>query len=290
MTTALVCLMKNEDRHFEEWIGYHLSIGFDKVIVMCNDWDPGDNQFSGDCRVLFFRANGEKVQVKAYTTMFRAIKDSYDFIMFLDADEFLYLNKHNNVKELFAEYEDEYAVSFNQLEFGNSGKEHINEFKYSLVKEFNHCKKEIDKHVKTAYNAKRLRSTWIFDALSKKSRNLAEEAIIGPHVFEVRDKLEVICSTTANKKAGLFYCVYKPKEDDDVPLVYHYKWKTLDEWNERIGRGDAFYGSKDTIDKLVEDKKFKRETYKGDANELENNKLIDWINSRRDASRVLPNA
>ena len=43
MTTALVCIMKNEDRHFEEWIGYHLSIGFDKVIVMCNDWDPGDN-------------------------------------------------------------------------------------------------------------------------------------------------------------------------------------------------------------------------------------------------------
>lgn len=33
MKTALVCIAKNEDNYIDEWIEYHLMLGFDRIFV-----------------------------------------------------------------------------------------------------------------------------------------------------------------------------------------------------------------------------------------------------------------
>jgi len=39
MTTALVCIAKNEDHYIEEWIAYHLKLGFDHIFIYAYNWE-----------------------------------------------------------------------------------------------------------------------------------------------------------------------------------------------------------------------------------------------------------
>lgn len=51
---ALVCIAKDEDLYIDEWIKYHLHIGFDKIYVYRNDW-----QYSNDIgRVIWLDMPG----------------------------------------------------------------------------------------------------------------------------------------------------------------------------------------------------------------------------------------
>ena len=38
MRTALVCIAKNEDNYLDEWIKYHLKLGFSEIFVYQNNW------------------------------------------------------------------------------------------------------------------------------------------------------------------------------------------------------------------------------------------------------------
>jgi hypothetical protein len=35
---ALVCMAKNEDYYLQEWINYHLKLGFDGIHIFQNNW------------------------------------------------------------------------------------------------------------------------------------------------------------------------------------------------------------------------------------------------------------
>ena len=36
---AICCIAKDEDKYIDEWIEYHLGLGFDKIYVFRDDWD-----------------------------------------------------------------------------------------------------------------------------------------------------------------------------------------------------------------------------------------------------------
>ena len=38
MKIALVCIAKNEDDYIEEWVNYHLKLGFSKIFIYENNW------------------------------------------------------------------------------------------------------------------------------------------------------------------------------------------------------------------------------------------------------------
>ena len=38
MDVALVCIAKNEDNYIQEWIDYHLKLGFNDIHIFQNDW------------------------------------------------------------------------------------------------------------------------------------------------------------------------------------------------------------------------------------------------------------
>ena len=54
---ALVCFAKNEDLYLQEWIDYHIKLGFDDIHVFQNDWrfkDPKPNE-----KVYFHEYDGK---------------------------------------------------------------------------------------------------------------------------------------------------------------------------------------------------------------------------------------
>lgn len=61
MKKAIICIAKNEDLYIDEWIQYHLKIGFDRVFVYQNNWRYiGDKNVYAD-KVEWIDFDGESM-------------------------------------------------------------------------------------------------------------------------------------------------------------------------------------------------------------------------------------
>jgi hypothetical protein len=110
---ALVCVAKEEDYYLQEWIDYHLLIGFDDIHIFQNNWrfkNPIEND-----KVHFHEWDYETVenekpiweknlQAKCYTDFGINYCDEYEWAAFFDVDEFLVLKEYDDVKEFINDY------------------------------------------------------------------------------------------------------------------------------------------------------------------------------------------
>lgn len=118
MRTALFCIAKDEDRYIEEWVNYHLKLGFDDIYIACDRWTPwiiGLERLEVHRLVIKI---DPPVQVSAYGTFMNQFREKFDYIAFFDVDEFLVLKNHTNVKDFLAEKN--CSVGINWALFGDS--------------------------------------------------------------------------------------------------------------------------------------------------------------------------
>jgi hypothetical protein len=143
MKTALVCIAKNEDHYIQEWIDYHLKLGFDKIIIYQNNW-----RWSGETEnVIKIDFDGELKQTPSYNHFIEHNLNNYDWVAFFDVDEFLVLKKHNSIVEFLNDYNDYEAVGINWALFGNNGHNKILD-DYSVIKRFTKRQSSVNPHVK----------------------------------------------------------------------------------------------------------------------------------------------
>ncbi len=103
---ALCCIAKCENDYILEFVDYYFSIGVDKIYIYDNNAVDGeslqdvmfDYVSKGKCEIINFR--GKKVcQLAAYQDCYDKHSKEFGWIMFFDCDEFLVLNKHDNLRE-----------------------------------------------------------------------------------------------------------------------------------------------------------------------------------------------
>ncbi len=207
MKVALVCIAKNEDNYINEWINYHLKIGFDDIFVYKNDWD------FNICRqnVFEYQLNGRNKQIESYNLFINTYKNSYDYAAFFDVDEFLVLHKHKNIQELIKDYGDFNALAFNWVLFGNNGLEKVDNNNYSVLKRFTKRQKNVNQHVKILVNL---------------SKNL---------VMDIHNCNLSAIDTRFNEFSGPF----NPNGSIEIAQLNHYFCKTMPEYIEKISRGRA---------------------------------------------------
>ena len=105
--SALVCIAKDEDNYINEWIDYHLRLGFDRIFVYCNDWDwfiPTKYKITNKVEKITF--NGDKKQVPAYDDFISKYYKDFDFACFIDIDEFVVLKRWKNINTCLSGYLD----------------------------------------------------------------------------------------------------------------------------------------------------------------------------------------
>lgn len=107
---ALCCIQKQEAPYIEEFVRRHLDIGFDKIVIYDDD-DSDDCIISelpyikqqinaGTLRII--RCHGIPCpQPFVYRDFYSRF--SPEWVMFLDVDEFLVLNKHKTVREFVSD-------------------------------------------------------------------------------------------------------------------------------------------------------------------------------------------
>lgn len=132
---ALVCIAKDEDNYIEEWLNYHLKMGFDKVYVYCNDWSWEVPKKYGD-KVIAIPFNGLKKQVASYDNFLELYRDKYNFAAFIDVDEFIVLKQAENIKQAMYNYRDVACLRLPIRTFGNNGLDKVVSNNYAVIDRF----------------------------------------------------------------------------------------------------------------------------------------------------------
>ena len=120
LRTAVCCIVKNEPIYYlKEFIYHHLSIGFDKIFIYDNNdidntYSDLEKEFSDKLDIITFK--GKCKQFDAYIDCTNKNKDSYDWIAYIDSDEFIEVER-NSIKDILRDI-DAPALGLNWQMFG----------------------------------------------------------------------------------------------------------------------------------------------------------------------------
>lgn len=252
LKSCLVAIAKDEDRYIDEWLEYHLKIGFDRIFVIRNNWEYAPNVVDERIVLLDDNSNDMYTQPRAYTTFLCSHCVDFEWMAFWDIDEFVVLKKHKNINDFLNDYDKFYAVGLNWRLFGDNGISYDKK-NNSVLKRFTKCGKSFAPEVKTIVHTKLTGERVYKDIHHMKSPiggmvNVMDTPFSGP--FNNNDFDEIL----------------------NVAYLNHYRTKTREECMEKCRRNDAgFSGVMHYV------KNFEREYDKHNLNEVEDFSARDFL-------------
>lgn len=143
---CLLSVNVKDEHNLDEWIRYHLLLGFDHILIW-DDYSQPPVQHS-DAKITILRQHSKKNDYMTDSAAF-AKRHHYDWIMHLDADEYLYLGVNVRLNDFMRSYadHDKMVILFPWTVFGSN---HINvlEPKGSCLRPFTKCANKTHKYVK----------------------------------------------------------------------------------------------------------------------------------------------
>lgn len=230
MQTAICCIAKCENNYLREWVDYHLALGFSRIFIYDNNDVDGERiepLFEDNKQVTILDCRGEKAyQNKAYTQFYKMYGNDFDWIAFIDVDEFITFSEKSGLKNIedFLGRFDEKAqvIHLNWMCFGDNGIVDLGDYnvlgRFTIPLDFDKKVKydfPENNHVKSIFRGK-LRS---------------DNIIIGAHTFDVGE-FQVVDSR-GNVCDNSFFLPY----DFSIAYVRHYVTKTIIEWILKKSRG-----------------------------------------------------
>ena len=129
MKTLLAGIAKLENSYVREWVIYHLNLGFDHIIIGDNNEPDGESLLdpisdlinAGFVDAINCRSK-EITQMTLYQYIYDNYSKDYDWTMFLDIDEFLFLEKDKTVNEYLSRevFNDFNSIKINWKIMGDS--------------------------------------------------------------------------------------------------------------------------------------------------------------------------
>lgn len=138
MKTAICAIIKDEHRFLEEWIEWHLGLGFDAIHLFEDKGSKSHEEICEKYSNVYLRRYEDDEQVqellawqgnsgrqkKLYEWFMENYKDKYDWVAFIDLDEFITFADGYKLDMLLEEFKPYPAVLLNWKIMGASG--HIN--------------------------------------------------------------------------------------------------------------------------------------------------------------------
>ena len=237
-TKAVVCsIQTKEDAYIDEWVDYHLSIGFEKIYIYDNsenfdlkNW--GEKKLSDNVWVKHFP--GVNKQRSAYCDCAKwAENNNETWAAFFDIDEFLLLKKHANVKDFLLEYgPSKGAIGINWIFVGT-----CNATKYEpkpVTLRFQHTLLDADMHIKTIARVKGI------------------EQCFPHHVYYVDKNTTTIDTNGATVEGRM-----NKNGTMDIAVLYHYHYKSREEYIAKRERGGSHIDKRTPVGKKIFDEKLR---------------------------------
>jgi hypothetical protein len=150
-TKTILFTNARDEKNMKEWVTHHLLLRFDVIYIFDHkSIIPLKNEFHNfSKRVIIERVELDN-PVKL-PLMMRAVKIAkqlgVDWMLYLDADEFLVLNNYMGVRHLLQNYNFAHSLGINWLMFGSSY--HKKDPLGLLIENYTKSFQTIDQHVKT---------------------------------------------------------------------------------------------------------------------------------------------
>jgi hypothetical protein len=224
MKVVIVAIAKMEQDYIEEWVKYHLHLGFDQIFLYDNEDLPFYEKFlqkySDKLKVIHMPGNSYNKGVQ-YIALDHFIenymrKSGITYVTHIDIDEFIVLKKHSNIHEFVKDYIKGKCcgIGMNWRLFGDSGLTTRTET--SVLNRFTKTQIIGDYHIKTIFDVRCFKR---FDQCH------SIETMGG---FKIMSTDGRIINEPFNKEPNL-----------DVIQLNHYKSKTFEEFQKLAKRGRA---------------------------------------------------
>ena len=237
---AAICIIQKQGvQYLEEFVDYHLALGFSHIFLYDNSNDFETKQWWTTTATPGMRSGmtirhwpGEAQNIPAWDHCVKRIQEErrYEWIAIIDIDEFIVLKKHHHIMELLdAVPETAGGLSLNWVFFHWN-----NETKYRpvpMTRRFT-LKDGMDRHVKTISRASKM-----IDA------NNPHTARYYPLKSDKGDEILVYNVDTNGKvpKEALdpsqHQTAFHADGPDDVAVIHHYHEKSIEEYFSRCARG-----------------------------------------------------
>jgi hypothetical protein len=221
--TACVAMVKNEENHIAEWIGYQIAIGFDTVILLDNCSTDNTKKHAeklahyADVRVLDWSIVTPDSQLRAYEHSVQEFGYEFDWMAFFDSDEFLVPNSGLELHSVLDARRDAAALAIPWSIFGSSG--HRERPDGLIVENFLHRSEASfgpNRHVKSVIRPNTIR------------------ACLNPHAFDVDGAYQTLAGETITwAHAGVLDHV----PDYSYGKLHHYFTRSWQHWMDKLDRG-----------------------------------------------------
>ena len=108
MKITIVCIQKHEENYINEWLDHHINLGVDHIFICDNNESSYENKISDfindkfNDKISIINYNDVfPIQLKAYNDIYNKYKNEYDWFIFIDIDEFIFIPETNNDIKLF---------------------------------------------------------------------------------------------------------------------------------------------------------------------------------------------
>ena len=152
---VIICIAKLESNYIEEFVKYHLAIGFSHIFIYDNEDEPTyEKLLNKYSNITVFHIPIKYQQMNAYNHFIKNIlfNSNITHVACIDIDEFIVLKKHNNIKDFITQFivDDCQGIGINWRFFGSSGKTEAN-VQEPVTKRFTLCQKEGNINIKTLF-------------------------------------------------------------------------------------------------------------------------------------------
>jgi hypothetical protein len=253
----LCAIAKHEDLYIEEWVRYHLLIGFDQVHIYdnndyTNETDPTlgnvtravPAMYPGQVFVYPFPGRRPTPLQAAFNDFIEASREQHAYVVFADVDDFLVLRKHTCVAHYLREvaFAQQKSLALPWLTFGSSHAQHYDDRpvlqRFQLRKD---TPEPTPKHI--LYIPDLIRLNNAFSPLLLEERGLYNSRGIslnytsdhsashGKHNKHMRVHMHVPSDTTM-------------VEVEPLAVFHHYATKSADEYVRKVQRGTSGPGKR----------------------------------------------
>ena len=155
MFPVIVCIAKKEHHYIEEWVKYHLALGFKRIYLFDNEETPTYEamlqEYAEFIRVIHWTCRPAQYQALFHFTSAYLFTTEITHAIHIDIDEFIALKKHATICEFIEEYikDDCQGIAIQWRFFGSSG--HTEQTDIPVTERFTMCEKMGNRHIKTLY-------------------------------------------------------------------------------------------------------------------------------------------
>jgi hypothetical protein len=227
--SLLTTRVRDDNSYLDEWVDYHLKIGFDHIVIYDNlSTEPVIPKW--DDKVTVFLDSSEFRVFPAFDTH----KFVIDFmrplwLLHLDIDEFLVLYKHKSVNELLMCYDKYGGLVVNWRIYGSSG--HIKR-PDGLVKD-NYIYRTPDIYAGAEGG----------NSIGKVAVNVKYfKGVVNPH-FAISER-NIVNEDCVVTKDGIINSPCK------TCRLNHYYTRSYEEWSNKVRRGNGKYFQKRNINEI----------------------------------------